>query len=761
MKNGKLLTGKYKKALIAVCTIGLVSLMLLMIPVAMKNREYIYSIDQTLLLSGDTTVALCENLELPVGIYSVKVNYQTSADFEYTVQLTDESLSPLRVMQNPQSLAAAHTSEVFHLWLLSRSDNLTLFANGDSEQEVYFDGIQIMETNQVWYCLMLAVLILCFFAAVCILCAAYHSVQRIPASSFFIAALLLLLTVLLSRPYLMNWISLTGDVGYHLERIDGVARSILNGVIPMRLESNFPFGYGYADGLLYGSTLLYIPAILWLIGLPVLYMFNLFMILINLATILVSFYCFYKIFNDKYIGLLCSALYSFSLYRITVLFGRGCVGEGCAQIFMPLLIYGYYRLFTGDIREKTYKNTWLILLIGYSGILQSHTLSCELALIWTFVVCLINVRKIFRKETFLVLLKGAGLSILCNAWYAIPFLDYYLSENLLIKNLGKQTIQHQGITMELVFTHFFDGVLTDEIGLPIRAVGPGLIPMLALLAFAGVAIFAIIKKKKSKQLSTAIVCAVLSGVCIAFSLKIFPWDWIQQMNPLAERIVSSFLIPTRFLNWGTLFMVPVFGYLLWYAKKESKRKKITYAIGVAAVILSVGTSSMYYIYQITHTYERVRVFDNNQIVGYISGGEYIVYGTDVTKLSYGTPEVSENVQMLSYEKGDLSAEFRCVNKSASKEGYIEVPLFLYKGYHAYSGSGEELECVYGKNNVIRVLIPAGFDDTVSVKFISPVLWRISEAVSAAAWLWIVIYEVSLLRKKETELSCDKFVNEFG
>lgn len=747
MGSDKILAGGYKKAFIGVCVIGFILLLLLLIPISREKKQSVYLIEQTMQLSDDTTTVLYEKIALPVGIYSIQVDYQTTADFEYTVYLTDEGLSPMRVMQNPQNLAAAHTSETFHLWLLSRAENLTLFVDGSSEQEIYFDKVCITETNQIWYCIGFGVLVLCILILAGIVCAARHRVNKIAPSSFAVAGGIVLLTVLLSIPFLADGVRLTGDAVYHLERIDGVARSIANGVFPMRLESNFPFGYGYADGVLYGSTLLYIPAILWLIGFPVMYFYNLFIVMMNFATIAVAFYCFYKMFQDKYIGLMCSALYAFSLYRITVLYGRGCVGEGCAQIFMPLLLYGYYRLFTEDTAEKRYRSIWLILMLGYSGVLQSHTLSCELALIWTCVVCLVNIRKVFRKRTFLELVKGAIASVLCNAWYAIPFLDYYLSEDFLIKNLGKQTIQYQGISVKRIFVHFFDGVLTDESGLPIRAVGPGLIPMLALFLFVGIGIYALVKKKKSKLLAAAGLCEVLSLVCILFSMKIFPWDWIQQLNPITERFVSSFLIPTRFLNWGTLFMVPVFGYCLWWAKYESKRKKLVYSAAVAAVVLTVGTSSMYYIVQLARICEPVKVYDNNQIVGYVSGGEYIIYGTDTANLTYGEPKASDTVQLLQYRKGDLAADFQCVNESGAEEGYVEVPLFLYKGYHAYVGSGEELTCVYGENNVIRVLIPEGFDDAVTVRFVSPIPWRISEVVSAAAWIAVVIYCVSLLRKK--------------
>ena len=73
----------------------------------------------------------------------MRVNYHTTADFEYVVRLTDDSMPPLRVMQNDQILAAAHSSEEFHLWLFGRSENLTLSVSGESEQEIYFEQVML------------------------------------------------------------------------------------------------------------------------------------------------------------------------------------------------------------------------------------------------------------------------------------------------------------------------------------------------------------------------------------------------------------------------------------------------------------------------------------------------------------------------------------------------------------------------------------------------------------------------------------------
>ena len=170
-------------------------------------------------------------------------------------------------------------------------------------------------------------------------------------------------------------------------------------------------------------------------------------------------------------------------------------------------------------------------------------------------------------------------------------------------------------------------------------------------------------------------------------------------------------------------------------------------MGATAAILAVGTSSLYLINQINLTIGRERIFDNNQLIGYVSGGEYIIYGTDMSKLSYSIPLTSETVQLVQYDKGDLAADFRCSNSSFEETGYVEVPLFLYKGYRAETGAGERLTCVYGNNNVIRVLIPPKFNDTISVRFVSPVYWRISEACSALMWLAILIYWTRTVRGK--------------
>lgn len=85
----------------------------------------------------------------------------------------------------------------------------------------------------------------------------------------------------------------------------------------------------------------------------------------------------------------------------------------------------------------------------------------------------------------------------------------------------------------------------------------------------------------------------------------------------------------------------------------------------------------------------------------------------------------------------------CVNRG-TKDEYVEFPLLHYTGYRAYiTETGEELLTEKGNNNLVRVKLPAGFDGEIEVKFVSPIHWRISEAVT---YVWWVFAGAMCLRK---------------
>lgn len=195
-------------------------------------------------------------------------------------------------------------------------------------------------------------------------------------------------------------------------------------------------------------------ALFRLVGFTILNSYRMFFFLWNVVTVLVSYYCFTKIFAEKYIGLFCSVIYSLSVYRIYKIFCTGGFGEGIVMTFLPVLVYGFYRVFSQDTESRDYKRNWIPLSIGFSGLVQTHLLTGELAGLFTILLCLILIKKVCRQQTFTVLLKTVLYSCLLSAWFLVPFLDYMLTGNFIIQNVSARTIQFRGLFPAHLFFAF-------------------------------------------------------------------------------------------------------------------------------------------------------------------------------------------------------------------------------------------------------------------------------------------------------------------
>lgn len=62
--------------------------------------------------------------------------------------------------------------------------------------------------------------------------------------------------------------------------------------------------------------------------------------------------------------------------------------------------------------------------------LQSHILSVAYVAAVCVITALLYCVRIARERRYTELLKAAGLTVLLNAWYVVPFLYYYFKENL-------------------------------------------------------------------------------------------------------------------------------------------------------------------------------------------------------------------------------------------------------------------------------------------------------------------------------------------
>ena len=82
-----------------------------------------------------------------------------------------------------------------------------------------------------------------------------------------ILGIILILTFLISIPYL-NFEPITAhDISYHTNRVIAISEELKAGQFPVLIHSNLLDGFGYAGPLFYPELFLYIPAILTVLGL--------------------------------------------------------------------------------------------------------------------------------------------------------------------------------------------------------------------------------------------------------------------------------------------------------------------------------------------------------------------------------------------------------------------------------------------------------------------------------------------------------------
>ncbi len=677
-----------------------------------------------------------EGISLSPGVYFIELEYTSDTDLAALCSLKDGTVFTGGLLTNGEHIYGGLDRTGYHAWLYEGTDNLQVVVSYGGKGTLETGGLTIRETDRLW---TMALVLLAFAGTAGMLCMLYYYYDkeyRVPfrkKQAFFFVALISLLA---SIPCLYGSVLGGADLTYHLQRIEGVKDGLLGGQFPVRLEPEWLYGHGYADAVFYCNALLYLPALLRLAGFTVTDSYNVYCIVINIATAWIAWYCFSRIFKNDGVGFVCSGLYTLSFFRLFKLYGAGAVGEGSAYTFLPLVLYGMYRVFTQDPRDKEYKTAWVPVALGYGGLIQTHVLTCEITAFLTILVCLAGIRKIFRRNTFLELAKGAGAALGASLWYLVPFLDYYLTQDMHIKHVSARTIQERGLSFpQLAFSFWRES----------RDVWPegiGLVLLLGLLAFPVVCILgglqgrggvsgeAASHKQSSARLAPvklSFFCALLGGLLLVMSLRVFPWDRIQGLNGVAASLVSSLQFPNRFLGWGTACLVTVFGFCLWVLYE--KRRKL-YWLGVGTAVAAGILSGIFYTNYMMKNQTSLWLYNEEGMgFGYISGAEYLIQGTQESLLTFQGAEAGEGVGIWSYTKEYLQVEMDCVNEGVG-EGYVDLPLLLYKGYRAHeTGTGRELSVCDGENHRVRVILPEGFSGKVSVGFASPFYWRVGEVCS--------------------------------
>ncbi|HBA46969.1 MAG TPA: hypothetical protein DCZ91_04055, partial [Lachnospiraceae bacterium] len=150
----------------------------------------------------------------------------------------------------------------------------------------------------------------------------YDQKHPIPAQKKCVWAILFLAWLFSSLPCMVDYNLWGDDWGFHLLRVEGLISGLADGQFPVRIQGNWLRGYGYAVSVFYSDLFLVIPMLFRLIGFPVATSWNLFLAVINGATLLIAWQCFRRCFRNETAGAAAAVLYTLSAYRLYNLYSR-------------------------------------------------------------------------------------------------------------------------------------------------------------------------------------------------------------------------------------------------------------------------------------------------------------------------------------------------------------------------------------------------------------------------------------------------------
>lgn len=672
--------------------------------------------------------------------YKLHLLYNASANNSY---IYAQSLDLAEVMFEAANAYMLPENTSTELSFLIRADSkettINIYYSGEGELEI--SGLDVEQTNHVYKQDIFKAFVFCLIGFIIMYLYQATSKQR------KIVLGLIFVTLVSSNLVFINYLIEGHDLGFHLNRIESMFIDMQNGIFPVKIQSAWLNGYGYPVGVFYGDLLLYIAVFMRFMGFSIQASYHIFVIVVNLLTTFISYYCFKRLFNNSNMGLAGATIYVLSLYRLENLYSRAAVGEYCAMIFFPMILVGMYEILKNK-KEKKYIPPTLLLAFGLSGVIHSHILSCVIVAGFILLTCVIFIKRVLKPDVFFRLVSVVAITVLLSLDFIVPFLDYYtLDFKVNSAEWGVIYIQNMGSHLIQIFSMLVnaqDIMYSPSFGIAAEiTIGVGVVPLLGTLIFVYLLLTGGKRQFVNTDYTLAVYAFILFVISVFASTCYFPWDQLSHMNGLFERVIGIIQFPWRFLTMATLFST-VFICVALKEITECLSEGLRY-IPTVLVMISVALTVGVYCNSLMLDKEYgnpLYIYEASELnFMQIYSAEYLPEGTDSTLLESNNIVTTDNVEYSNYMKNHLNIS--CYVSSIDENGYIEFPLLYYKGYVVSSDvSDENLTVVAGENNVVRVELPKDYSGNINVRFEEPIYWRVGEVIALISgcivWIYLLI-----------------------
>lgn len=720
---------KKNRALIAV---GLILAVLMGMVYLRFNQEDYY---RRTLLPQDYTDGASDTLFFEKGAYTVTFHYTYAPDAELRIVrgLTADADNWL-----PALLQAVPLSETGQSVVALAFDQ-TVY----DIQFVYPAGVElgftdILSDTPVWSDTALTLLLIAGVALYALLVflrepkrGTNGQLAEAGLTETTVRLLFIAVALFASLPLMREFLVRGQDLPFHLMRIENLKDGLLDGQFPVQIGPRYANGLGYTTSIVYPDLFLYLPAVFRLCGVSIPVSYLAFLFLIHLATLLVTWHAVRRLTGRDTVAVIVSIVYTLCVYRISCTYIRAAVGEVLALIFYPCVMLGMAEaLHEGKVSK------WLI--AGMTGLIQTHVISVEIAVIACALYTLLCV--VFRKTTFQSLLRlaaAAGITVLLNLWFLVPFLRFSM-EDLRMFGFNSRTPLHAAYPAQL-FASFVEpfgeaAYLGTTAEMPSSA---------GLLLGVSVFLFLLNNDKEDKRLLT------LNRVSMGFAFlmllictTLFPWAYVAKI-PVLNQLLFAVQFPWRFLGLASFLLAMAFG-ISAYGLGRGSRKLLLVACLVLAA-LNIAPYMDQFVQSDRQDVLTAQKYDVADIEGYLLM-DYFYADTDYSAFLHYPIRITapDTVSITEFSKQGTHLSFRYSTDTAQT---VTLPLYRYPGYTALR-NGEAAPILDGDNHLMALSLPAG-EGTVAVRYEGFWFYRAANGISALtliAWIGWAAYRKRKPRK---------------
>ena len=340
----------------------------------------------------------------------------------------------------------------------------------------------------------------------------------------------------------------------------------------------------------------------------------------------------------------------------------------------------FFPLFIVELYEALFGDAkcWRMLALSACGIFLSHMLSTMLCAVLAAGAALLCLRRVIGQKRFVPLAKAAGLCLLLGLFQLAPFCMYSM----------------QGIGA---------GTLVND--LTVNAVEPGQILMMGAGSASGSS-----ANQKVLAFSVEIGLPLLIGAMLA--------------------LYAALQKPERGENEkAVLRLLALAG---GYGVTELGGKRPDAAAAAALCMAAVCVMPT-----LSGELHGARYIEQGATVSPHLGlayAEYTLPDTNFLETRDRSLHIEGGVAVADYAKRGTTITAQV---EAATEGTVSFPLFDYDGYRA-TLNGQEIAVETGDNNRVQIRVPAGTDGEVRIWFAGKRWWKITDAVSLAALLAVLL-----------------------